>query len=65
MAQKKWKIFFGLSDNWICVGDNKFSQSRKGYLSLGVNVLRNIPNIYHITKGDIFTVMFYHNDGKL
>ena len=43
----------------------KFSKSPKGYLSLAVNVLRNILKIFQITKGDIFQVRFSQSDGKI
>ena len=35
---KKSEKVFGFNDNCIWIDDNKFSQSRKGYLSLAVNV---------------------------
>ena len=43
--KKKRKKVFGVKDNWIWVEDNKFSQSRKGYLPLALNALQNIPKI--------------------
>ena len=36
---------FGLKDNFILIGVEKFSQSRAGYLSLAVNLLRNSSKI--------------------
>ena len=38
MAKKKSENVFGFKDNWICVGDKKFSKSWKEYLSLALNV---------------------------
>ena len=43
--KKKWRKVFGFKENSVCVADNKFSKSRKQYLSSAVNVLRNIPKI--------------------
>ena len=43
--KKNLQKVFGFKDNWNWVGDNKFSKSLKEYLSLAVNVLRNIPKI--------------------
>ena len=50
---KRMKKAFGFKDNCNWIGDDKFWQSRTGYLSLAVNVLRNTPKIQHITKGDV------------
>ena len=36
---------FGFKDNFILIGVEKFWQSRAGYLSLAVNVLRDTPKI--------------------
>ena len=47
--------------NW----DNKFSQSRTGYLSLAVNVLRSTPTIYPITKGYIWQIRFSQSNEKI
>ena len=62
---KRFFKVFSFKDNCFLIGDNKFSQSRKGYLSLAVNVLRNIRMVQHIIKGDIFTARFYQSDGKI
>ena len=45
MGQKNQKKIFGFKDNCIWTGDDKFSQSWKGYLSLVVNMLRNTSTI--------------------
>ena len=42
---KQSEKLFGFKDNCIWVGEGKFSQSRTGYLSLAVNVLRNNSKI--------------------
>ena len=43
--QKKSERVFGFKDNCIWIAHDKFSQSRPGYLSLAVNLLRNTPRI--------------------
>ena len=43
--QPKNQKNFSFKDNPIWIGDNKFPQPQKEYLSLAVNVLRNIPHI--------------------
>ena len=48
---KQWEKVFGLKDNCIWIENDKFSQSRTGYLSVEVNMLRNTATIYHGTKG--------------
>ena len=62
---KKFEKVFGFRDHCNWFGDDNFSKSRKGYLSLAVNVLRNTPKIFHITKGDIFQVSFCQSDEKI
>ena len=47
---KKTKKIFCFKDNCISIKDDKFSQYRRGYFSLAVNVLGNTPKISHITK---------------
>ena len=47
-------------DNCIWIGCCKFSLLRREYLSLAVNVLTECPMISHITKRDIFQVIFAH-----
>ena len=42
---RKSEQIFSFKDNSIWIGGNKFSQYRKRYLSLAVNVLRNMPKI--------------------
>ena len=43
MEQKKPENIFSFKDNYIWIGDEKYSKSRTPYLSLAVNVLRNSP----------------------
>ena len=45
--------------------DEKLTESRTGYLSLAVNVLRNTPNIQHDTKGDISKIKVSQSDEKI
>ena len=47
------------------VGSSKFSQFRRGYLSLKVNVLANTSKNLHITKRDIFKISFPQSDEKI
>ena len=56
---------FCFKDNCICIGDDKFSQCRKDYLSLQVNVLRNTSKIEYITKEDISQIRFSQSDEKI
>ena len=56
---------FGFNDDSIWIGDNKFSQSRIGCLSLAVNVFPNTPKIQHVTKGGIFQIRFSQSDEKI
>ena len=65
MEPKKWEKVFCIKDNCIWIGDDRFSQYRTGYLPLEVNVLRNTPKSYHITKEDIFEITLCQSDGKI
>ena len=62
---KKIEKVVGFKDNCIWIGHDKFTQSRIGYLSLAVNVLRNTPKIEHITKGDIFKIKVSQSDERI
>ena len=42
---KEWEKGFGFEKSYIWIGDENFSQSRTGYLSLAVNMLRNTHKI--------------------
>ena len=42
---KKREKFFGFKDNCILIGDNQFSQSKKAYFSLAVNMLQTTRTI--------------------
>ena len=59
---KKSEQSFCFKDNCIWIRDDKFTQSRREYLSLAVNVLRNTPKIYHRTKGHILEIKVSQND---
>ena len=65
MEQKNLKKIFGFKDTCIWIGDDKFSQTWTGFLSLAVNVLRKRPKIYHMTKGDIFQIRVSLSDEKI
>ena len=65
MKTKKSGKIGGFKDNSISIGDNRFTQSRAGYFSLAVNVLRNTPKIQHITKRDIVRITVSHSDEKI
>ena len=52
--KKKWEKIVGFKDNYISIGEKKFTQSRTGYLSLAVNVLRNTLR-FHISLREIFS----------
>ena len=62
-TRKLDKVFL-FKNNCIWIEDNQLSQSRTGYLWLAVNVLRNIPNISDITKGNILQIRFSQSDEK-
>ena len=40
---KKSEKVVSFEDNCICIGDDKFTQSGTGYLSLADHVIRNTP----------------------
>ena len=46
------------------MGDEKFSQYGRGYLSLAVNVLQNTPKISCVTKWNIFEIRFSQGNEK-
>ena len=62
---KKSEKTVRFKDNCIWMGDDIFTQSWTGYLSLAVNVLRNTPKNLDITKGDIFKMRVSHGDEKI
>ena len=62
--KKNWENVLRFSDNFICIGSCKFSQSSTGYLPSAVNVLRNTPKISRNSRGDIFQISFYRNDER-
>ena len=45
MERKNPKKVFCFKENIIWIGENKFSESRKGNLALAANLLRNTPKI--------------------
>ena len=64
MEQKIKKGFLRFSDNCICIGSCKFSQSSTGYLSSAGNVLTNTFRILPNTTADVFRINFPQNDEK-
>ena len=46
------------------MADDKFCQSRRGYLWLAVNVLRNTLKIKHIIKEDLSQIKVSQSDEK-
>ena len=50
----KWEKVFGFKDSIIWIGNDKFSQSLTGYLSLTINMLRRSPKI-NIYLWEIFS----------
>ena len=62
-AQKSEKIA-SFQYSWICTWVRKFSQSRRGYLSLALNMLPSKRKIQEITKGGIFQSRFSQSDEK-
>ena len=62
MQRKIDKKAFCFGDNSIWSGCVKLSLLRKEYLSSAVNVLTNSYKILHITKRDIFQLIYLQND---
>ena len=60
--EKKLRKTFSFSDNCICIGNCKISQSSTGYLASAVNVLRNTAKISRNSPGDIIQINFSQND---
>ena len=59
MQQKIEKKFFIFKIIAFESGASNSPQSRIGYLSSAVNVLTTIPKILHITKRNVFEIIFY------
>ena len=65
MQKKTEKIFFDFLDNWIWIGRVKLSVLRRQYLSSAINVLKNSPNIFHITKRYFLQLNHLHSDQEI
>ena len=63
---QKWnkQLIFCFSDNCICIGNCKFSQSSTGYLPSAVNELTKTWKILRNTRWGIFQINFSQNDAK-
>ena len=58
MEQKIRKKVSCFLDNCVWIESDKFSQFRRGSLSLTVNLLTNAPKISNITKRNFFEISF-------
>ena len=62
MSKKSWEKVFPFKDNCISIGYLKLSLLRRKYFWSAVNVLKNCPEILHITKRNLFEFNWLQSD---